>query len=409
MTEEERRDLALMKYAAIVPMVTGKTSAENVTAFCREAAKQEFTLPNGSRRIYAPKTIECWYRDYLKGGFDALLPSGRKDEGVSRALDEELKEKILYLKKAYPRLPCTMIHRKLLEDGDMKPEEAVSLSTITRFVDRYMKESKSTTNLDLHRYERPHINEVWCGDSSVGPKLKGKRIYCIALMDDASRLITGIGLFYNDNFANLMTVIKSAVRKYGRPAVFNFDNGATYRNKQMELLAARIGTAINYCQPYTPIQKAKIERWFLTMKEQWMAGINMKDFDSLEDLNTSLLSYVDRYNKAPHTSLGDMSPEERYFSEPERIRRLTEEQIEKGFLLELERRVSTDNVISIDNVEYEVPIRFSRQRIRLRFTPDMETIYVTEADGTLTPIKLLNKAENALMKRESIRFSGGEE
>lgn len=22
----------------------------------------------------------------------------------------------------------------------------------------------------MRRYERPHINEVWCGDSSVGPK-----------------------------------------------------------------------------------------------------------------------------------------------------------------------------------------------------------------------------------------------
>ena len=82
----------------------------------------------------------------------------------------------------------------------------------------------------------PHINEVWCGDSSVGPALtmpdgKKHRIYIIALIDDASRFITGIDVFYNDNFINLMSVMKSAIAKYGRPKIFNFDNGKSYKNK----------------------------------------------------------------------------------------------------------------------------------------------------------------------------------
>ncbi|MFQ6822938.1 MAG: hypothetical protein ACLRTZ_05910 [Agathobacter sp.] len=77
----------------------------------------------------------------------------------------------------------------------------------------------------MRRYERPHINEVWCGDSSVGPYLKtddGKkhRVYIIALIDDASRFIVGIDVFFNDNFVNLMSVIKSAVARYGRPRAF---------------------------------------------------------------------------------------------------------------------------------------------------------------------------------------------
>ena len=135
----------------------------------------------------------------------------------------------------------------------------------------------------MRRYERPHINEVWCGDSSVGPKLtdtdgKKHRIYVIALIDDASRFITGVDVFFNDNFVNLMSVMKSAISKYGRPKVFNFDNGKAYRNRQMELLAARIGSTLSYCQPYTPTGKAKIERWFRTLKDQWMASLDMRDF-----------------------------------------------------------------------------------------------------------------------------------
>ena len=146
----------------------------------------------------------------------------------------------------------------------------------------------------MRRYERPHINEVWCGDSSVGPHLtdadgKKHRIYIIALIDDASRFITGIDVFYNDNFINLMSVMKSAVSKYGRPKVLNFDNGKSYKNKQMELLAARIGTTLSYCQPYTPTSKAKIERWFRTLKDQWMAGLDMRDFRSLDELRGSCM------------------------------------------------------------------------------------------------------------------------
>ena len=63
----------------------------------------------------------------------------------------------------------------------------------------------------------------------------------IALIDDASRCIVGIDVFFNDNFVNLMSVMKSAVAKFGVPKLFNFDNGSSYKNKQMDLLAARIG------------------------------------------------------------------------------------------------------------------------------------------------------------------------
>lgn len=107
---------------------------------------------------------------------------------------------------------------------------------------------------------------MWCRDSSVGPYLKvdGKkqRTYIIALIDDASHMIVGIDIFFNDNFVNLMSVIRGAVIKYGKPKKFNFDNGANYRSGQMNLLAARIGTIIHYNPARTPTGKAKIERWF---------------------------------------------------------------------------------------------------------------------------------------------------
>lgn len=414
MKSEKQQEIALMRYGAIAPLIAGlDENYPSKTAFYTEISAKGLVGPDGRVHHYAPATIEKWYLDYQNHGFDALVPKGRSDAGMSRKLDDELQERIRYFKMNYPRMSAAAICRQLRADGSIINGQ-VSESTVCRFVNQIQNELRQTPNRDMRRYERPHINEVWCGDSSVGPRFtdadgKKHRIYIIALIDDASRFITGIDIFYNDTFVNLMSVMKSAVSKYGRPKVLNFDNGKSYKNKQMELLAARIGTTLSYCQPYTPTGKAKIERWFRTMKDQWMAGLDMRDFHSLDELRGSLHAYVQKYNQSPHSSLQGMSPQDRFFSEPEQIRRLSSDEIEKDFLLEIERRVSADCVIVIDQIEYEVDCRFARQRIRLRYSPDMKEIFIVESDGALTPIRILNKTENALIKREKVRLCKGDE
>lgn len=410
MEQDLRQAIALMRYSAIAPLIPGLPEGyKNLTDYLEKASHKGLLHPDGQLRHYAPKTLYKWYFNYRNGGFDALLPSTRSDCGRSRKLDEDLKVRIAYLKERYPRMGAAAIFRQLIADGSIKNGE-VSESTVNRYVNRLALESEKTPLSDMRRYERPHVNEVWCGDSSVGPYLKmadgrKRRVYVIALIDDASRLVTGAGAFFEDAFPNLMSVMKGAVAKYGVPRMFNFDNGSAYKNKQMELLAARIGTTLNYCRPYTPTAKAKVERWFRTMKDQWMASLDMRDFPSLDSLNGSLSSYVRSYNLSVHSSLKGKSPQERFFSEPERIRRLPQERLDTDFLLELERRVSADSVVSIGNVEYEVDMRFARRRIRLRHSPGMEEVYVAEPDGRLVPVRLLNKQENASVKRERLLLS----
>ena len=308
MKEELKQEIALMRYGAIAPLFSGLDEAyPSQNAFYEEVAAKGIPGPDGKVRHYAPATIEKWYLNYKKYGFDALVPKARADAGMSRKLDDDLQEQIRYLKRSYPRMSAAAIYRQLGSNGSIAYGQ-VSESTVCRFVNQVQAELRQTPNRDMRRYERSHINEVWCGDSSVGPKLTGAdgkkhRIYVIALIDDASRFITGIDVFFNDNFVNLMSVMKSAIAKYGRPKVLNFDNGKSYRNRQMELLAARIGSTLSYCQPYTPTGKAKIERWFRTLKDQWMASLDMRDFHSLDQLRGSLFSYVQQYNQSPHSSL----------------------------------------------------------------------------------------------------------
>lgn len=106
---------------------------------------------------------------------------------------------IRYLKENYPRMSAAAIYRQLQDNGSIKSGE-ISESTINRYVNQPAVKLRTTTTPDMRRYERPHINKVWCGDSSAGPCLKtddGKkyRLYIIALIDDASRFIVGIDVF----------------------------------------------------------------------------------------------------------------------------------------------------------------------------------------------------------------------
>lgn len=410
MEQNTKQDIALMRYRAISPIITelGEeyTSFE---AFFRDVASKGVREHDGTLSYYAPGTIKKWYQNYKKGGFDALIPKDRSDQGCSRKLDTDVQEQIRTLKEKYPKMSATAIHRQLHDNGSVIEGE-ISLSTVNRYVNRLKMGLDAEERAEMRRYEREHINEVWCGDTSVGPYLKtddGRRhrVYIIALIDDASRFIVGIDVFFNDNFVNLMSVLKSAVLKFGHPKMLNFDNGSSFKNKQMDLLAARVGTVLHFDHPYSPTEKAKIERWFRTMKSQWMATLDINEFHSLDELRGSLLSYVQTYNQKVHSSLNGKSPQERYFSEPEFFHRISEEEIEKTFLLEIERRVSADGVISINNVEYEVDSKFAKQRITLRYAPDMNDIYVVEEDESLTPIRVLNKVENSKAKREKVRLS----
>ena len=312
MTYDEKHQIALFRYSVIAPLETG-TSDPGISnsEFFRRAAAKTYIDPNGKVKTISADTIEKWHLLYKRAGFDGLLPQSRNDEGISRKLDEALQEKIRYLKREHPRISAAEIYRILLSDGDICLGQ-VSLTTVERFVRLIRSKEDTASQKDMRRYERPHINEVWYGDTCYGPWLSTpegkKRVYFIALIDDASRFIVAADLFFNDNFQNLMALIRSAVSKHGKPRLFSFDNGATYRNSQMELLAARIGSSVHYCEPFTPTSKAKIERWFLTMRMQYLASLDMRNFHSLEDLRRDFAAYVLRYNQTPHSSLGGISP-----------------------------------------------------------------------------------------------------
>lgn len=266
MDEVLRNEIALFRYGIIAPIVTnGETTPQERGKFFRDASEKKYRHPDGRSIKVSSDTVYRYYRKYKAGGFDALKPVGRCDIGKTRKLNDDIVTQILYLHKEYPRLPCTLIYQKLLDTGTIT-KDTVSLSTVTRYLSR-IKEDETVPGKEMLRYEVKHINEVWYGDSSVGPYLrngnKRTKTWVIALIDDASRMVVGVDIFTNDNYVNLLSVIRRAVIRFGKPMTMKFDNGASYRSHQMELLGARMGTSISYAPPRTPTGKAYVKSVFM--------------------------------------------------------------------------------------------------------------------------------------------------
>ena len=78
------------------------------------------------------------------------------------------------------------------------------------------------------RHERKHSNSMWYTDWHVikDPRLKGLNL--VTFLDDASRCVTGAGLFTEDISENVVIVLRAAIKQFGVPATILSDNGSCF-------------------------------------------------------------------------------------------------------------------------------------------------------------------------------------
>jgi transposase len=262
---------------------------------------------------------------------------------------------------------------------------------------------------ERHAFESAHINELWMGDTTFGVSIKDKdgktiKLAMIGFIDDASRKIMGCYLFTNDNTFGVITTLKRAVLMYGKPKAIFVDNGKPYVNHQINKLAGRIGIELRRARPYSPESKAKIERFWRTLKTSWLNNINMDNYTTIGEIQSELDLYISAYNNKTH-SIIKMSPNERYNQEINSIVRMENIDIENNFICSEPRNVSNVGTIKLKNNEYEVNQKYIGQRIDIYFKEDdLEHVYLLE-NKKLVSYNKLNKAANNDIKREKINFA----
>ncbi len=409
--DELKNAVALFRYGLISAVVNDTFEDKSQNEYFRRIAQSNYTFLGKEIHI-APATIKKWYIMYRKFGYEGLIPKTRTDLNSSRKLSKETQEKIVDYKKSYPHISGTLIYNKLIEDGYINSNN-VSKSTILKFIrDNYLLFS-DVTKTDRRAFEMEFANDMWDADTSHGPYLtiNGKKVktYLIAIIDDASRLITNAKFYFEDNAINFQLTFKEALKKYGIPKKIFLDNGSTYKNEQLGIICANVGMALIYTKPYSPESKAKIERWFHTMKDTWMRGINWAEIESIDELNRMLNEFVNAYNNKIHSSLksGDVniSPKQRWFKDQDKIKKIDNNLIDEYFLHTAYPRIRSDAIAYVKKMEYEVPAKYIGQKIVVKYDySDRSRAWIYADNQKKESIKIVNKVENSKIKRKETLY-----
>lgn len=397
-------EIAQFRFAVIAPVVQGLFSDASQTAYFKRVTEKPLVLPDGTSVKYSYKTPEKWTSLYKKGGLEALMPTERADKGSSRALSGEAIEEIYRLKKEFPRINATQIHAKLVEESFIPA--TVSVDAVQRFIRHNDLKSAQNPNLrDRKAFEEDAFGKMWQADTCYFPYItedgKSRRVYCIMIIDDHSRLLVGGGLFYNDSAYNFQKVLKEAVATFGLPSKLLVDNGSPYSNEQLSMICVSIGTVLIHTRVRDGASKGKSERHWRTLKETWLYTLDISRIHSLAQFNSMLKDYMRTYNTSFHSGI-QATPMERYQNSMEDVRLpLSSQWLDDCFFNRVTRRVRKDSTVSIDRVSYDVPMQFISSSVEIRYLPDDMSSAFILYEGEKFPIRRTDKNENCRTKRNN--------
>ena len=390
--ESKTEKIALFRYGLIAPLVLEELPRGELTRRAQEIAARHYEIPGSQRTSVSVDTLLDWAFRYRHGGFEALAPKPRQDRGQSRAITPQLADLIERLKRENPHRTGTTLLRELaLSSG--QGTAGLSASTLYRFLkQRGLSERQLLAPPAHKKFEAEHSNQIWQSDMLYGPYVQrpggGKRqAFLHATLDDASRLIPHAQFYPDQGLDTFLDCLRQAVAARGLPVRLYVDNAKVYRSPQLARIAASLGILIVHTPPYQPQGRGKIERFFRSVREQFLANLDRQQTLTLEDLNPRLWAWIDNaYHSTEHRALG-ITPLLRWQRDIEHIRQLPPAtDLRRLFFHRLDRVVRRDSTFLLQNRFYEAPPDLAGETIEVRFDPldpaSVEIYFQGQAHGT---------------------------
>lgn len=396
--DEKAEKIALFRYGLIASLVLEPLPRGELTRRAEQIAARQYDIPDSKRRAVSVDTLLDWAKRYRKDGFEALAPKRRQDRGRSRTIPPQLASFIERLKRENPHRTGTTLLRELaLSSGAEAPQ--ISASTLYRFLkQRGLTERELLAQPGRKKFESEFSNQIWQSDMLFGPYIQhsggGKRqAFLYAILDDASRLIPHAQFYVHQGLDALLDCMRQAVAARGIPIRVYVDNGKVYRSQQLARIAASLGILIVHTPPYQPQGRGKIERFFRSLREQFLANLDRKLSLSLEALNERLWAWVGQvYHRTEHDGLGGATtPLARWQRDIDRIRQLPPAtDLRRLFFHRLDRLVRRDSTFLLHQRFYEAPASLAGETIEVRFEPldpsQVEIYFQGKAQGIARPV-----------------------
>lgn len=370
--------IALFRYGLIAPLVLETLPRGELTRRAQQIASRLYDIPYSTRRQVSVDTLLDWTLRYRRNGLDALAPKSRNDRGQVRAISTETAALIERLKRENPhRTGTSLLHQLALAAAD-GPE--MSPSTLYRFLrargltQRQLLQEKAASS-SHKKYEAERANQIWQSDMLFGPWVSrpggGKRqVFLQATLDDASRLIPHAQFYPDQGLDSFLHCLRQSVAARGVPTRLYMDNAKIYRSPQLARIAASIGILIVHTPPYQPEGRGKVERFFRSVREQFLASLDPKSLLSIEQLNEQLCHWLDTvYHCREHSAI-QTTPLLRWQRDIDHIRQLPPNtDLRRLFFHRVDRLVRRDSTFQLHNRFFEAPPHLAGQRIEVRFDP----------------------------------------
>ena len=155
-------------------------------------------------------------------------------------------------------------------------------------------------------------NHVWAMDITYIPMARGF-VYLAAVLDWASRRVLSWRLSITMEAAFCVEALEEALAKYGKPEIFNTDQGSQFTGAAFTGVLAKNDIAISMDGKGAWRDNVFVERLWRSIKYE---EVYLRAYDSVGEARQSIGRYLDFYNgRRPHSSLDGMTPDQAYFTE----------------------------------------------------------------------------------------------
>jgi len=392
MEEQQQKDVAVFRFGVISDFVTrAELDRGEQERLLAEKCERSWQIPHSNRSRLARSTILGWIKAYREGGgrLESLYPGSRNDQGMSRVIDEETGALIVRLRTEMPRCSLPTLISELEKRKLLPPGLILGPSTLYRFLKREgLLKVASPPPVDRRKFEAELPNDLWQSDAMHGPMVmvgdKRRKTFLFAFIDDMSRLVPHATFCLNENLDSYLAALRCALLKRGLPRKLYVDNAPAFRSKLLHEVAASLGIALVHSKPYKPQGRGKVERFFQTVRGQFLPTFQATSIEVLNDQLDHWITTV--YHQRPHGATGE-PPLKRFAHHMECIRPAPKH-LEDYFRKRARRRVANDRTVSLHGRLYEAPVPLIGSYV---------TLLYNEADPSRVEVQLEGRCHGLLV------------
>jgi putative transposase len=157
-------------------------------------------------------------------------------------------------------------------------------------------------------------NQVWAMDLTYIPMARGF-VYLAAVIDWFSRKVLSWRISITMDKAFCIEAVEEALARYGRPDIFNTDQGSQFTSAAFTGLLLGNGIKISMDGKGAWRDNVFVERLWRSVKYE---EVYLHAYDSVAQARTSIGRYIDGFYNSlrPHSSLDRRTPDQAYFNLP---------------------------------------------------------------------------------------------